>query len=123
MITNSIGTSTHLNTDGKILFIEDIDERMYRVDRMLVHMKRAGMFKELKGLVIGHFTNITEKKEFGYSIEDLILSHTEEFDFPICFGAPIGHVMPNYPIIVGHKVSLLVESNKATIGLKENSGD
>jgi muramoyltetrapeptide carboxypeptidase len=123
MLTNSIGTSTQLNTDGMILFIEDIDERMYRVDRMLVHMKRAGMFKKLKGLVVGHFTDITERKEFGYSIEELILSHTEKFDFPVCFGAPIGHIMPNYPIIVGAEVSLHVESNNATLALKENPGN
>jgi len=123
MLTNSIGTSTQLNADGRILFIEDIDERMYRVDRMLVHLKRSGIFKELKGLVVGHFTSITEKKEFGYSIEDLILSHTEEFDFPVCFGAPIGHVMPNCPIIIGSKVSLHVESDKSTLALKENSGN
>jgi len=123
MLTNSIGTSTQLNTDGKILFIEDIDERMYRIDRMLVHLNRAGRFKELKGLIVGHFTNITEKKEFGYSIEDMILSHTKEFDFPVCFGAPIGHVMPNYPIIVGSNVSLQVESDKSTLALKENSGN
>lgn len=123
MLTNSIGTSTQLNTDGRILFIEDIDERMYRIDRMLVHMKRAGMFRKLKGLIVGHFTDITERQEFGYSIEELILSHTGKLDFPVCFGAPIGHTMPNYPIIVGANYSLHVESNNATLALKENTGN
>jgi muramoyltetrapeptide carboxypeptidase len=123
MLTNSIGTPTQLNTDDRILFIEDIDERMYRIDRMLVHMNRAGMFKKLKGLIIGHFTNIKEEKDFGYSLEDLILSHTSQFNFPVCFGAPIGHVMPNYPVIVGREISLSVEQNKAKINLKEYPGD
>ena len=123
MLVNSIGTSTQMNADGRILFIEDIDERMYRVDRMLVHLKRAGMFKKLRGLIVGHFTDITERKEFGYSIEELILSHTENLDFPVCFGAPTGHIMPNYPLIVGAKVSLHVESNNSILALKENTGN
>jgi muramoyltetrapeptide carboxypeptidase len=123
MLVNSIGTSTQLNTDGKILFLEDIDERMYRIDRMIVHLKRAGMFDKLKGLIIGHFTDITEKGDFGTSLEDLILSHTSKFNFPISFGAPIGHVMPNYPIIVGHEISLMVDKDKSRIALKKYPGD
>ena len=123
MLTNSIGTPTQLNTEGRILFIEDIDERMYRVDRMIVHMKRAGMFDKLKGLIVGHFTSISETEEFGYSLEELIISHTEKFSFPICFGAPVGHVMPNYPIIVGREYSLQVEPDYIKIVLKEYSSD
>ena len=123
MLTNSIGTPTQLNTEGRILFIEDIDERMYRIDRMIVHVKRAGMFDKLKGLIVGHFTNITEKKEFGYSLEDLILSHTEKFNFPVCFEAPFGHVMPNYPVIVGSEISMAVKPDTAKITLKEYPGN
>ncbi len=123
MLINSIGTRTELNTEGKILFLEDIDERMYRIDRMLVHLKRTGLFDKLKGLIIGHFTNITEKEDFGFSLEELILSHTSEYNFPVCFGAPIGHVMPNYPIIVGREVSLAVESDTAKINLKKYPGN
>jgi muramoyltetrapeptide carboxypeptidase len=123
MLTNSIGTSTQLNTDGKILFIEEIDERMYRIDRMIVHLKRAGMFDKLKGLIIGHFTDITEMDDFGYSLEDLILSHTSKFNFPVCFGAPIGHVMPNYPVIIGSEISLMVDKDTASIALKKYPGD
>lgn len=123
MLANSIGTSTQLNTDGKILFLEDIDERMYRIDRMIVHLKRAGTFDKLKGLIIGHFTKITEKEDFGYSLEDLILSHTLNFNFPVCFGAPIGHVMPNYPVIVGREIELAVEKDTAKIALKKYPGD
>jgi muramoyltetrapeptide carboxypeptidase len=123
MLTNSIGTPTQLNTDGRILFIEDIDERMYRIDRMLVHMKRAGMFNNLKGLIIGHFTNISENEVFGYSLEELILSHTAKFNFPVCFGAPIGHVMPNYPVIVGSEIVLTVKPDTANISLKEYPGN
>jgi muramoyltetrapeptide carboxypeptidase len=119
MLTNSIGTSTHVNLKDKILFIEDIDERIYRIDRMIIHLKRSGMLKDLKGLVIGHFTKIDDPTNFGYSINEIILSHTEEYDYPVCFGAPIGHIMPNHPVIIGSTISLKADPAQASFQLIE----
>jgi muramoyltetrapeptide carboxypeptidase len=119
MLINSIGTPTNVNTEGKILFIEDINERLYRIDRMIVHLKRAGIFEGLKGLMVGHFSKIEKQKDFGYSIHEIFLSHTEQYNFPVCFGVPIGHIMPNHPIIIGKTISLKVESNIASYSLKK----
>jgi muramoyltetrapeptide carboxypeptidase len=119
MLINSIGTPTNINTENKILFFEDIDERLYRVDRMIVHLKRAKVFEGLKGLIIGHFSKIDKQKEFGYSVHEIILSHTEQYHFPICFGAPIGHIMPNHPVIIGKTISLNVNQHTASFSLKQ----
>jgi muramoyltetrapeptide carboxypeptidase len=123
MLINSIGTSTHVNTKDKILFIEDIDEKLYKIDRMIVHLKRAGIFEDIKGLIVGHFSKIDNQKDFGYSISQIILSHTEKYNFPVCFGAPIGHIMPNHPVIIGKSISLEVDRHHASFSLKEQSRD
>jgi len=119
MLIHSFGTSTHLNTKNKILFIEDIDERPYRIDRMIVHLKRSGIFEDLRGLIVGHFSKIDNHTDFGYAIHEIILSHTEKYNFPICFGAPIGHVMPNHPVIIGKNILLDVDSHQAFFRLKK----
>lgn len=118
MLINSIGTPTHVNTKDKILFIEDISERLYRIDRMFVHLKRAGILEGLKGLIVGHFSKIDDKTNFGYSINEIIRTHTDMYDFPICFGAPIGHIMPNHPVIIGKTISLNVDHHHASFSLK-----
>jgi muramoyltetrapeptide carboxypeptidase len=118
MLINSIGTKTHLDTHGKILFLEDVSEKLYRVDRMIVHMKRAGMLEGLKGMIIGHFTSMSRQDTFGFSLQDIISDHIEEFNFPVCFDAPIGHIMPNYPMIIGRKITLNVELGSASFQLK-----
>jgi muramoyltetrapeptide carboxypeptidase len=118
MLINSIGTPTHVNTKDKILFIEDIDERQYRLDRMIIHLKRSGIFEGLKGLIVGHFSKIVNKSAFGYSTNEIILSHTDKYHFPVCFGAPIGHIMPNHPVIIGKTISLKVDHHHALFSLK-----
>ena len=122
MLTNSIGTKTNINTEACILFLEDIDEKMYRIDRMLVQLKRSGMLDKIKGLIVGHFTRIGEERRFGRSVNELILSHTKDYDFPICFGAPFGHVMPNHPVVIGKNMKLRVESAITTLSSEEDPG-
>lgn len=118
MLTNSIGTGTQVSTNGKILFIEDVDERLYRIDRMILHLKRAGVFEGLTGLMVGHFTKIDDRKKFGFSLNEIILSHTEPYGFPISFNAPIGHIMPNHPMVLGKTVLLEVLSRQASLQLE-----
>jgi len=118
ILIHCIGTATQLDTNGKILFMEDVDEKLYKIDRMILHLKRAGMFKNLKGLIIGHFTRINDQGKPEYSLTDIILEHTEEYGFPICFGAPIGHIMPNYPVIIGQPIILDVKLQSASFCLK-----
>jgi len=112
LICTTIGTATEIITDNKILFIEDVGEAAYRIDRMLVQLKRAGKLKKLKGLIVGHMTDVTNEKEFGKTVFEIILEHTKEFNFPVCFQFPAGHESPNMPLILGKKSELIVEKNK-----------
>jgi muramoyltetrapeptide carboxypeptidase len=102
-----LGSETQLNTDGKILFIEEIGEYKYHIDRMLQSLKRAGYFKNLKGLIVGDMTNIKKNSPlWGSSIEQLILDATSEYDFPILFGFPGGHEPDNRALIFGRTVKI-----------------
>jgi muramoyltetrapeptide carboxypeptidase len=115
LICSSLGTQTEIITDNKILFIEEIDEAAYHIDRLFVQLKRAGKLKKLKGIIVGHMTNITHEKEFGKSIREIIREHCDQFSFPICFEFPAGHEAPNMPIILGMKSELIVTKNEVTL--------
>ncbi|GAA4820467.1 LD-carboxypeptidase [Algivirga pacifica] len=110
LLASSIGTPSQLNTDGKILFIEEIGEYPYTIDRMLGQMQRAGLFNNLKGLVIGQFTDIkpNDGNPFPLSIEDIILEKVATYDYPVSFGMDIGHDQPNFPVICGAEAELKV---------------
>jgi len=118
MLTNSIGTPTDINSAGKVLFIEEVDERLYRIDRMIIQLKRSGILDGLKGMIVGQFTKVDTRKAFGYSLNEIILNHTEAYNFPVCFNAPIGHIMPNHPVIIGKTISLNVGESSASFSLK-----
>jgi muramoyltetrapeptide carboxypeptidase len=116
LLTDSLGTSTEIQTDNKILVIEEIGEYTYRLDRMLVQLKRAGKLKNLAGLVVGHMTDIKESElPFGESVEQIILNHTREFGYPIGFNFPTGHEQPNLPWIEGSTGKLDVTTEKSSL--------
>ncbi len=96
-------SASELDTDNKILFIEDVSEFKYTVDRMLMNLKRSGKLDKLAGLIVGGFTE-TRDDETGYftmSMEELILEKVKEYDYPVCFGFPAGHQRPNLAIKLG----------------------
>lgn len=97
MICNNIGTPSALDTQDKILVIEDVGEHPYRLDRLLVQLKRMGQLRHLAGLVIGKFTGTYMNPEdpFAASVESMVKEHVHEYDYPIAFGFPIGHEPPN----------------------------
>ncbi|HSY62124.1 MAG TPA: LD-carboxypeptidase [Cytophaga sp.] len=115
LICSSLGTKSEIITDNKILFIEEINEAAYRIDRMLVQLKRAGKLKKLKGLIIGHMTNIAEEKEFGKSYIEIITDLVKEYSFPVCFQFPAGHETPNMPLILGMQSELVVDKNEVKL--------
>jgi muramoyltetrapeptide carboxypeptidase len=115
LICSTLGTKSEIITDNKILFIEEINEAAYRVDRMLVQLKRAGKLKKLKGLIVGHMTNIEEEKEFGKSYIEIINGLVEEYAFPVCFQFPSGHETPNMPLILGMQSELIVDKNEVQL--------
>lgn len=100
IIYSLLGTNSDLDTNGKVLLIEDIGEFAYNIDRMLHALKKAGKFDDLKGLLVGQFTD-TKDDGFGYSVREIIDNCTNEFSFPIYFDVPIGHVNDNRAIVLG----------------------
>jgi muramoyltetrapeptide carboxypeptidase len=92
ILTDLIGTEYEPSTDGSILFFEDIDEELYRLHRMLLHLQRAGKLRNLRGILVGEMTDITEKKvRIGRALEELVLDLCKGTDFPIVSGFPCGH--------------------------------
>lgn len=116
LLTDSLGTASEIQTDNKILIIEEVGEYRYRLDRMLVQLKRAGKLKNLAGLVIGYMTDIKEGElPFGETVEEIIRNHTEEFNYPIAFNLSTGHESPNLAWIAGAKGQLSVTNEKSTL--------
>lgn len=114
IIHSLIGTPSDIDTKGKILFLEDLDEYLYHIDRMIIHLKRAKKLDKLAGLVIGGMTDMKDNMiPFGKNAEQIIYDYTKEYDYPICFNAPIGHIVDNFPIICGKKMELIVEKNES----------
>ncbi|HTN69234.1 MAG TPA: LD-carboxypeptidase [Dysgonamonadaceae bacterium] len=100
-----------------ILFLEDVSEKPYRVDRMIYQLKLAGVFNKIKGLIIGQFTDYEEDNEMYGTLYESILCAVKEYSFPVCFGFPVGHVKTNLPMIMGGNATLTV--NKGSILLKQ----
>lgn len=111
-----LGSESSIDTDGKILFIEDLGEYLYHIDRMLISLKRAGYFDNCKGLIVGDFTEMRKNTTpFGRNLKELILDIVKEYDFPVSFGFPAGHGEKNYPMILGREINLEVSKQQSTI--------
>ncbi len=119
ILAHTIGSKSEVNTKNKILFIEDISEYYYNIDRMLLQLKRAGKFNDLAGLIVGHFTDCKDSDNpFDKSIEEIVLDQTKGYDFPITFGVPIGHENENWPIMCGREAELVVGEKVVTLNFK-----
>jgi muramoyltetrapeptide carboxypeptidase len=115
MLHTLAGTDSDLHTKGKILFIEDLDEYLYHIDRMMMNLKRTGKLKSLKGLIVGGMSDMKDNViPYGKSAEEIILDAVKEYDFPVCFGLDAGHVDVNLPLVLGRKIKLNVAA-KTTI--------
>jgi muramoyltetrapeptide carboxypeptidase len=116
MIDSMIGSKSEINTDGKILFIEDIDENLYRVDRMMYTLKRNGSLKKLKGLIVGDFTyDVAKDTLFGGSHKEIILNAVKEYNYPVLFSFPAGHIKDNRALIFGKETTLVVGDTNAIV--------
>ena len=106
------GSPTAISTEGKILFIEDLDEYLYHIDRMMMNLKRNGMLRHLAGLIVGGMTKMNDNSvPFGKNAQEIVFDTVKEFDFPVCFDFPAGHVDDNRALILGRKGQLEVEDN------------
>lgn len=104
-----LGTKTILDTTNKILFIEDLDEYLYHIDRMMMAMKRAGKLSHLKALIVGGLSDMNDNTvPFGKTAEEIISEHVAEYNYPVCFGFPSGHIADNRAIFMGKNAMLEV---------------
>jgi muramoyltetrapeptide carboxypeptidase len=103
------GSESDIDTTGKILFLEDLDEYLYHIDRMMQQLKRSGKIKGLKGLIIGGMNDMRDNTiPYGKTAEEIITEALEGTDFPVCFGFPAGHIPRNLSLIFGTEVTLEV---------------
>ncbi len=109
-IENLAGSKSEIDTDGKILFLEDTGEYLYSIDRMFYNLKRSGKLAKLKGLIIGGFKIKTDSSNDGFSntLEQIVLNKVADLDFPVCFDFPVGHQRANFALKCGVKHKLEV---------------
>lgn len=118
LLAHSIGTTSDINTRGKILFLEDVGEYLYNIDRMLYQLKRNGKFRKLAGLIIGGFTDVKDtERPFGKSAYEIIHEIIKDEDYPVCFNFPVSHGKENYALKVGAKYKLRI--GKTEVSLSE----
>ncbi|MDY0255412.1 MAG: LD-carboxypeptidase [Tenuifilaceae bacterium] len=106
------GTDADINTSNKVLFIEDLDEYLYHVDRMMMNLKRSGKLSQLAGLVIGGMTSMKDNTiPYGQGAIEIISNAVAEYDYPVCFGFPAGHLDENLALMLGRNVTLKVAND------------
>lgn len=116
IIYSLCGSRSSLNTKGKILFIEDLDEYLYHIDRMMQNLKRNGMLAHLAGLVVGQMSDMHDNTiPFGATAEEIVWDAVKEYDYPVCFDFPSGHNgLQNHALYMGRQAMLSV-SDTTTI--------
>lgn len=109
LLIAALGSVSDMDYAGKILFIEDVGEYYYSIDRMLYTLKRAGKLSRLAGLMIGAFSDMKDNDiPFGFTVPQIVMNLVKEYDYPVCFDFPAGHIPDNHAIIFGRDVELLV---------------
>jgi muramoyltetrapeptide carboxypeptidase len=110
------GSKTDINTKGKILFLEDLDEYLYHIDRMILSLKRAGKFDDLAGLIIGGMSDMKDNLvPFGHSAEEIISHYLKEKNYPICFDFPCGHIDQNLALPLGLTATLAISEQQVLL--------
>ena len=116
LFTNSIGTSSDVKTNNCILFLEDLDEQLYHIDRMFVQLKRSAKLQHLAGLLIGGFNDLKDsERPFGKSIYEIVLDQVAEYDYPVCFDFPVSHAEHNLALKHGMKHQLIVKEDGVSL--------
>ena len=116
LIQSMRGTSLDIYPKGKILFIEDIDEPHYNIDRMIQNLKVGKTLEQLSGLIAGYYTDMKDgETPFGKSAYEIINEAVAPYRFPVVFGFGAGHELPNHPLIMGSRISLHVTDNHVEI--------
>jgi len=117
LIAHLIGsTSSYVHTKGKILFLEDVGEYLYNIDRLLIQLKNNGLLKDLSGVIIGGFTDMKDTFiPFGEDVYTIIYNQFKAYNYPICFSFPVGHQTNNYALKIGCKYQLTVSEEGTSL--------
>jgi muramoyltetrapeptide carboxypeptidase len=118
LLTHIIGSSSDIKTKGRILFLEDVGEYLYQIDRMFYQLKRNGKLDKLAGLIIGGFTELKDtQRPFGQSVYEMISDLVKEYDYPVCYGFPVSHEKENFALKIGTSYKLSI--GKTNVILEE----
>ena len=113
LLAHLIGTTSDINTKNKIIFIEDIGEYVYNIDRMMYQLKRSGKLEKLAGLIVGRFSDMKDtERPFGQTAEEVIRDVVKDYDYPVCFNFPVSHEKENYALKIGVKYEFKVSVKK-----------
>ncbi len=116
LLAHLVGTDSDIKTRGKILFIEDVGEQLYNLDRMLYQLKRSGKLSRLAGLIFGGFTDTKDTdRPFGKTVFEILRDIVREYDYPVCFDFPVSHTDRNYALKIGAGYKLKVGKTKVIL--------
>ncbi|MDQ3192903.1 MAG: LD-carboxypeptidase [Bacteroidota bacterium] len=116
ILSNLSGTVSQVNTKGKILLLEDLDEYLYHIDRMMFNLKRIGFLENLSGLIVGGMNDMRDNTvPFGKSAQEIIAEAVKQFSFPVCFNFPSGHIKENHAVALGKEVLLEVTTEESRL--------
>jgi len=116
LLAHVVGGPSDFKTKGLILFIEDIGEYLYNMDRMLFQLKEAGKFQKPAAVIIGSFSDMKDtERPFGQNAYEIIRDLLEDFEYPVCYGFPVGHVKENYALKCGAEYKLKIGREKVSL--------
>ena len=116
MLYSIVDSHSEIDWHGKIVFIEDLDEMLYHIDIMMQNLKRSCRLKNLAGLIIGGMSEMRDNTiAFGSSAHEIILKAVKEYNYPVCFNFPAGHIQDNRALVFGKQVTLKVTSKKVDL--------
>ncbi len=116
LVYSMLGSKSQLDPSGKILYLEEVGEALYHIDRMMISLKRAGYFENCKGLIIGGMSGVkNEPSEFGMTYQEIILDAVKDYNFPVAFDFPAGHITDNRTLILGREIEMKVKGSKTVV--------
>ncbi|MGZ3837037.1 MAG: S66 peptidase family protein [Flavisolibacter sp.] len=116
LLAHLVGTPSDIKTKNRILFLEDVGEYLYNVDRMLLQLRRSGKLDKLAGLIIGRFSEMKDtERPFGKRVQEIIYDQVKHFHFPVCFNFPVGHEKENYALKIGLPHVLHVQGDQVSL--------
>jgi muramoyltetrapeptide carboxypeptidase len=122
IVYSTLGTNDQPDYSGKILFLEDLSEQLYHIDRIFHSLKKSGVLGEINGLIIGGMTDMKDTQDgFGQSLEEIIHHHVAHYRIPLAFQFPAGHIEDNRALIFGDLVTLSVQSETVVLSSENNN--